>query len=191
MSDTRARILAAAANEFLERGYADATTRGIAALARVNEVTLFRHFGSKRELLERVVEEMADRHPLDDALSSGLSVLPTREGLLNLGRRWAATMQMRADWLRLQWAERAGPPEGPSRGSVGFRDRLADYIRTHQEQGIFRPDVDASTAAEVFLVAIAGFALARSLIFTDRPGAPVEAFLETEVDLFLAGLEVR
>ncbi len=49
--DTRQRIITAAIQLFGQVGFAQATTRAIAETADVNEVTLFRHFGSKKNLL--------------------------------------------------------------------------------------------------------------------------------------------
>jgi len=46
----RERLLEAARGLFAERGYAGATTAGIAERAGVSEGILFHHFGSKREL---------------------------------------------------------------------------------------------------------------------------------------------
>ena len=48
---TRQRIITAATNLFGKVGYTRATTRSIASTAGVNEVTLFRLFGSKQNLL--------------------------------------------------------------------------------------------------------------------------------------------
>ncbi len=56
--DTRQRILQAARQLFSEVGYALATTRLIAEAAGVNEVTLFRHFGSKKALLMACLGEI-------------------------------------------------------------------------------------------------------------------------------------
>jgi AcrR family transcriptional regulator len=53
------QILDAALAVMIEKGYAGATTREIAAAAGINEVTLFRRFGSKAKLLEMVVEQEA------------------------------------------------------------------------------------------------------------------------------------
>ena len=50
------RILEAAVAVIAERGYANATTKQIAARANINEVTLFRRFGSKKNLLRSVIE---------------------------------------------------------------------------------------------------------------------------------------
>jgi AcrR family transcriptional regulator len=58
---TRSRILAAAAHVFAQHGAAGATTRRIAERAEVNEVTLFRLFGSKEALLDAAVHASAAR----------------------------------------------------------------------------------------------------------------------------------
>lgn len=49
--DTRETILDAALDAYSRHGFRGATTRRIAAAAGVNEVTIFRHFGSKEALL--------------------------------------------------------------------------------------------------------------------------------------------
>ena len=52
---SRERILEAAARVYARHGFRGATTRRIAIEAGVNEVTLFRTFGSKSVLLEAVL----------------------------------------------------------------------------------------------------------------------------------------
>lgn len=53
---TRTRIIEAALELFLSKGTSDTTTKEIAELAQVNEVTIFRHFKSKYGLLLAVLE---------------------------------------------------------------------------------------------------------------------------------------
>ena len=53
--ENRCRILAAAARVYAEFGFRGATTRRIALAAGVNEVTLFRTFGSKETLIEEAL----------------------------------------------------------------------------------------------------------------------------------------
>jgi AcrR family transcriptional regulator len=54
---TRQRLVEAALQLFAAQGVTETTTRQIAELADVNEVTLFRQFGSKHGLLLAVIEE--------------------------------------------------------------------------------------------------------------------------------------
>lgn len=53
---TRMAILDAARGLFVERGYTRATIEGIAAAADVAAITVYSAFGSKRALLERLIE---------------------------------------------------------------------------------------------------------------------------------------
>jgi len=57
----RERVLDSALQVFAEKGFDAATTREIAKVAGVNEVTLFRHFETKRSLFAAVLSE---RSPL-------------------------------------------------------------------------------------------------------------------------------
>jgi len=52
MSTTNEKIITAAKELFSTKGYAATTTKDIAALAGISEVTLFRHFESKRNLFQ-------------------------------------------------------------------------------------------------------------------------------------------
>ncbi len=58
--DTEERLLQAAKELWRESGMAGVTTRGVALRAGVNEVTLFRHFGSKDALLGAMVDHVTD-----------------------------------------------------------------------------------------------------------------------------------
>lgn len=62
--ETRKRIISAAKQLMAEKGYKGATTRKIAELAGVNEVTLFRHYKNKEGLLGAALEEMTAIRPL-------------------------------------------------------------------------------------------------------------------------------
>ena len=55
MTDTHDKILEVACHIFAEAGYHGTTTRRIAQEAGVNEVTVFRHFGSKDALLREAL----------------------------------------------------------------------------------------------------------------------------------------
>ncbi|WP_455240564.1 TetR/AcrR family transcriptional regulator [Methanothermobacter tenebrarum] len=59
MKTTREKILEAARETFIKKGYKGATTRKIAQKAGVSEVTLFRNFKSKSSLLREILNENA------------------------------------------------------------------------------------------------------------------------------------
>src|SRR4030081_433641 len=64
----RDEILAAAAGVFAQHGFRGSTTRRIADAAGVNEITIFRQFGSKEALIRAAMQHLTD--------SAGLATLP-------------------------------------------------------------------------------------------------------------------
>lgn len=61
MVSTENRITDAARELFIKKGYRGTTTREIASRAGVSEVTVFRKFGSKKNLLKRIMDESIER----------------------------------------------------------------------------------------------------------------------------------
>ena len=59
MKETEKKILLAATKLFSESGYSGVSTRKIAEQAGVNEITLFRYFKSKSNLLQSVIKHFA------------------------------------------------------------------------------------------------------------------------------------
>ncbi|MGF1540480.1 MAG: TetR family transcriptional regulator [Pleurocapsa sp.] len=56
---TKTRLIEAALDLFAEKGVTETTTKAVAERAQVNEVTLFRKFGSKHRLMLAVIEDSA------------------------------------------------------------------------------------------------------------------------------------
>ena len=143
-ASTRARILAAAAHVFAQHGASGATTRRIAERAGVNEVTLFRLFGSKESLLAEAVHESAARER-PTALPER-PVDPSRE-LAAWCASELARLRRSAELLRQCFAE-AGEPAGhvhdASAAIAGGADVLHAYVTRLAE----RMPLDASADRE-------------------------------------------
>lgn len=108
--DTRQRILTAALQIFLEKGYAAATTRAIANQAGVNEVTLFRHFGNKQNLLVAIIERYSPVDDLKALISSGL-MGEYEEDLRQIARHIVTDMTEQPDIMPLVLFEAHQIPE--------------------------------------------------------------------------------
>jgi TetR/AcrR family transcriptional regulator, mexJK operon transcriptional repressor len=70
MADTHERIIGAAKELFEKNGFAAATTKEIADLAGVSEVTLFRHFENKRRLFEETLHSCIHPYRIDEYLEN-------------------------------------------------------------------------------------------------------------------------
>ncbi len=67
---TRQRLINAARTLFAAQGVTETTTKAVAELAQVNEVTLFRHFGNKHGLLLAVISESPVFQELGESLKT-------------------------------------------------------------------------------------------------------------------------
>lgn len=68
-NETSKKIMKVALNLFSEKGYYPTTTKEIAKEAGVNELTLFRHFGSKAHLFQVTTEHYVTDSQVDGILS--------------------------------------------------------------------------------------------------------------------------
>lgn len=185
----RERILRAAEALFSERGYARASTRAIAARAGVNEVTLFRHFGAKQQLLRAVIEAATStgmRALADDSLTGDY-----RADLLRLGRDEVAAMLRWQSAVRLLVCEAAQDPELHAivvATSGANQERLATYFRAQLAAGVVRPGLDPELLAHAFFSLTSSYVMQRTLLgAAGMPGLPPEQLAAQLVDIFVRG----
>lgn len=190
--ETRERLLDAAAQLFAERGYARATTRDLAAAAGVNEVTLFRHFGSKKNLFAAVIERYAS-----PGLNAALEIRPGadyRRDLMAMGHQVLALMLERRDAMRLMLCEAENFPEVGevlARNPRRLRRTLAGYLQLAMDRGEVR-QLHPEAAAQAFWGMF--FAYSVSLGLLDEGVSPelsVEDVVAQFVDIFVIGTQAH
>jgi len=130
-AETRRRLLAAAAAEFGERGYAAATVSRIAARAGVTVQTLYLAWGSKRALL-RAFMDMSLAGQADTPYADTLPDLV--EETLGAAGDDAALMVKRIARLYRQVAERAALGWQLYRDAAAADGEIADDWQTLQQQ---------------------------------------------------------
>jgi AcrR family transcriptional regulator len=159
-TETRERLLRAAADAFAEQGYDGTRVADIASSAGVSNGALYAHFGSKAELLVGALRAHGRRHLADMfAADPGRSVA---EMLLATGRRLRRRPDAGGYLLveALVAARRDEDVARPMRDYMGERaDWLAQLIRTAQASGELDPDVSAEALAHFCLLLTMGSAL--------------------------------
>jgi AcrR family transcriptional regulator len=160
--DSRERILEAAARVYAQYGFRGATTRLIAQEAGVNEVTLFRLFGSKAQLFDELLNKQlhASTVPL-------LPVEPGRDPETEL-TEWCAVLlsQMRASraFLRKMIGETEERPEAARSACIGphaAAESLERYVQRLRALGLADTDADCRTAISMFMSALFGDVMVR------------------------------
>ena len=175
----RRAILIAAVGVLMEKGYARAGTLEIATRARVSKRELYAEFGSKRGILEALIElsatdmqlplvpaEIGDRHALASALTGyGVAALTT------LSNPYVLAM------YRVAIAEAPGNTELgeilDASGRQPNRRALIEIMRRGQAAGFLGPGESAHIALEFFSLLI-GDLMVWLLLAADAPPGTAE-----------------
>ncbi|MFN5582268.1 TetR/AcrR family transcriptional regulator [Gemmatimonas sp.] len=192
IDDHRHRILQAAARVYTQHGWRGATTRRIAEEAGVNEVTLFRHFGSKDALLAQMMREL-------EAATAGMQLPPipvTPEAEL-LGWMVAHHSETcaRRPFIRQLMSDLETHPdlvgcatEGPNSASNQLREyvgRLAQYGFIQANGAV--PEAEVEAAVTMLMGALFADGMNRDvmpMMFTQT----VDVSLQSYVRIFLRGI---
>ena len=182
--EIRDRLMQAALRVFEEAGSRGATTRRIAHAAGVNEVTLFRHFGSKAALLHEALRAAA-RQTLVSRLPDE-PVDPEQE-LTYWCRTHLAHLRRSRSMIRTCMGEFEQAPEiATCAGNTPARvaDELQAYLTRLRERGLADPELDVSAAAAMLMGALFTDAMGRDVMPERYDYSPEEA-PERYVALFL------
>jgi AcrR family transcriptional regulator len=160
----RDEILNAAAGVFAQHGFRGSTTRRIADAAGVNEITIFRQFGSKEALIREAMQHLTQ--------SVGLFELPEapvdpETELTNWGASFMEHLRLRSSMIRKTMSEMEERPEMsecasyvPTRAS----NELCLYLTELQRQGKTTEQFDPKTAAAMLMGAIFADAMGRDMM---------------------------
>lgn len=188
---TETRIVEAAAQLFAERGYAGTTTRLLADRAGVNEVTIFRLFGSKKGLLAALFGRVAAEGVAAQAANDEIPA-DARDGIIELAMREfrsaerfgavAVRMVFEASYVAdVRELLSAGPPD-----NLG---ELARRFEAWQASGQLRTDVDPRVMAEAFSSLTSSFVIYRQVMGLQPSGdLTTEQTVRQLIEVFLGGV---
>lgn len=187
---TRERLLDAAAETFSRDGIRGATTREIARKAGVNEVTLFRHFKSKEQLLRVVLQRgLASEVAIMDQHSSWKENL--RQSMGEYAHHYYAHVEKKQGIARAFLAEAQVLPKSMQTMIADVirpvRERLVLILAEAQQAGVVRNDLNVECALDAFKNSLYAGML-RQGPYLPR-NYTTETYISTVVDIFVRGIE--
>lgn len=162
--DTRTAILNAAVQVFSQHGFRGSTTRRIADAAAVNEVTIFRYFGSKEALLQEAIAASDG-----GAFSSSLPAEPVDplEELAEWSSAVVSHLETRKSVIRKCMGELEERPELTARASefpTRMTDDLCNYFRKLKSLGFTRDEFEPTVASSMLIAALFHDAMSREMM---------------------------
>lgn len=187
--DVRDALLDAATKVFAEAGMRGATTRRIAEAAGVNEVTLFRHFQTKHELITAALEQFAARaagRPLPDTPEDPRAELVAwcRAHHRDLHRRRALIRKVMGEFEEHPCCSAQG-----MQASIAVARELAGYLERLRSAGLARGNWDARAATNMLMGALFTDAMGRDTMPERYPYTMRDA-VERYVDLLLGAIHI-
>ncbi|WP_414548540.1 TetR/AcrR family transcriptional regulator [Anabaena sp. CCY 0017] len=187
---TRTRLIEAASQVFASLGVQGATTREIARVAGVNEVTLFRHFASKEQLLKAVIENASAlqtqllAHP--EAWTQNLEV-----DLKNYAQLYNAMLEAHENLIRTFIGEAKRHPDEARQiiqeAAKPLGEKLVAYLQSSQKRGTVRLDLDPFPAVDMFTGMLLAGMLCRTVKYNQN-NYSCEDYIDTCVDIFVRGI---
>jgi AcrR family transcriptional regulator len=186
---TRQRLMEAALRLFGEVGYTRATTRAIAERAGVNEVTIFRHFGNKKNLLLaciRAGNQVGFAQTFSEQLTGDYAA-----DIRAMARLQMADTRQNFEILRLLLCDAQAVSELQQALVLGAADnteRLAAYFRQQIAAGSVRADLNPLVLAHAFDSLFSSSVLFEYFMGADPVSAlPDDEVLDSLASLFLQG----
>ncbi len=189
---TRHRLIDAALELFAHQGVTDTTTRQIAELAAVNEVTLFRQFGNKHGLLLAVIEEAAVfTHIGQTLVQHGNQTSSLDEALKEYANASLQALERVPEMVRSVVGEAGQYPaenrEALGRGFSQANRYVAEYFETVIDRGQLDTHLSASKLASLLNGMLLGYAVIEFTSEFHDLWQNREDFLDSLVTLFLQG----
>ncbi|MBW4469672.1 MAG: TetR/AcrR family transcriptional regulator [Stenomitos rutilans HA7619-LM2] len=187
---TRERLINAAIEVFSAKGFIGASTREIARVADVNEVTLFRHFQNKEQLLGAVAQHITalklEALSHQDEWTQDLAI-----DLLHYAQLHDQMLEENEALIRMFIGEAQRHPDEAlqvfQEAFLPLREKLIAYLRGGVERGRVRSEVDLPLVVDQFTGMLLAGMLRRHVTLASR-GYSRDRYVAGCVDLFVRGI---
>jgi AcrR family transcriptional regulator len=176
------QIFQAVIKTIAERGYAGATTRQIAECAGVSEVTLFRKFGTKAELVKRTISALVDTTEFESATHYTGDI---RADLLRVLKAYREGVIRNEQFFFVLFAELSRNPELADSFTrpLGLFQSIGQLLLHYQSDGVLKAENPLHSVASLLGPLIYFSMISRSAGTISMP--PME--IDAHVQYFLEG----
>jgi len=187
---TTDKILRAAIGLMEQRSFKSVTMKEIAAVAQVSEMTVFRHFESKKNLLEAAVKRYSFIRPMQEIFENKITWI-LEDDLLLISKLYQEGMKKNKSIFLIGMQERNTMPEIKKIALENPQQLkkflIAYFIEMQDKKKIVASDPEAQAIAFMFMNFGYFFA---TVIGKEITEIPSEEFIQQSVQIFARGLQL-
>jgi AcrR family transcriptional regulator len=183
-------MLIEAINLMAEKGYKGVSTKEIAAAAGVSEMTLFRHFGSKQNLLEEAVDRFYYSGEMEKLFKDKL-VWDLRADLELISRTYHEIMNRNRKLIQIiqkDGVDLPGFKERVHKHPLLLQKRLTEYFTAMQSKGMLIKETDLEAQAVAFMWLNYGAFMSKLPTNSLTTSPTVQQIINTNIELLARGL---
>ncbi|MEI3607523.1 TetR/AcrR family transcriptional regulator [Pseudogracilibacillus sp. SE30717A] len=190
MENTKDRIIRAAIELVDEKGYKGATTRAIAERAEVNEVTLFRHFGNKKGILDAAIQKYSFFDEITETMRKGIT-WNLEKDLKMLSEKYQEIVASKRNIILISLREEGRFPEldeAIQKLPTTYRNIIKDYFITMIEQKKMKK-IDPEVAANNFIYFNFGYFFLQDRLLEKNEKITLNKFTDNYLSMFIDSLK--
>lgn len=180
------RIISATIELVNERGYKGATTRAIAERANVNEVTLFRHFGNKKGIVQAAIDKYSFVDLLSDTFDEKV-VWDIRKDLEMIVREYQSLLNKKKDLILISFKEAGVFPELDqliAQVPLAYKRKVMGYFSEMvKRKEISNINIEGVTTNFIFLNF--GYFMLKSRLNPEAKAMTLDEFIDQHLALFI------
>ncbi|WP_280771025.1 TetR/AcrR family transcriptional regulator [Salipaludibacillus daqingensis] len=191
MDETKEKILNAAIDIMHLKGYSSATVREIAAEAGVSEMTLFRKFSNKQELLNGIIKKYSFAFSMKKIFTEELTY-DLKTDLANVSKTYQTFMEKNKKIVLLAYKEcniHDEISEGLTENPKLVKTYLCNYLAEMVKKGKVAKDINIELQVMNFLWMNLGYFSSQFISGKKVAAVPVDDFIKSSVITFAKGLQ--
>lgn len=188
-TETSNRILDCAIALMSKKGYNPVSVREVATAAQCSEMTVFRHFPSKYDMLAAALRRTSYEDMLNTLFTTEIR-WDIRYDLRMVMEKYFATAEQRREILLIYFSALNQINESNVRlnaDAIALQNNLQKYFSEMLQRGKIR-DIDPTYAAATFWHLIVGYLVTRILVKNANFAVDKDAYIDNAVSITLNGI---
>ena len=179
---TPEQIFNAVIELLIKKGYAGTTTKEIARLANINEVTLFRKYGNKAQLIIQAMENLGVHKALEEKVQFSGNI---EDDIYTIVDAYIFMVNEHGELFPIILSEMARYPElqDALKAPVSMMGKIGEVVAKYQELGVLKKEEPMS-----FVASLLGPLIVNTMIRRANPNLPLKPIdLHAHINHFLNG----